>query len=226
MKFLKLFVSLLVVLPLVFSCREQKVETVSDNLPRDFTLSAGEHVLVNDIDFQFERVAEDYRCPKGTQCNQAGAAKVLVNYTVKNKPIQQALLIGVTDIPESKLVVGDTQFLLAYLKPSPAANIKIDPASYEAHFIVYKEGDLSDATVIDVRTKAEYQQGHYADATLLPLATLTENIDSLKLDKSDQIVVYCRSGNRAGKAKVALEKLGYTNVINGVNQDITGYVTQ
>ena len=32
--------------------------------------------------------------------------------------------------------------------------------------------------------------------------------------KDDEINLYCRSGNRAGKAKSALERAGYTNVEN------------
>ncbi|WP_223668906.1 rhodanese-like domain-containing protein [Kangiella shandongensis] len=226
MRFFKLFFLSLIVLPFILSCREQSLATGSDDLPRDFTLQAGERVLFNDIDFQFERVAEDYRCPKGVQCVTGGVAKVLVNYTVDNKPIQKSLLIGATQPAESEMTVGDTRLILAYLKPAPAANIKIDPASYRAHFIAYKKGDLSDARVIDVRTEEEYQQGHYQDATLLPVATLTDTIGSLNLDKTQQIVVYCRSGNRAGKAKVALEKLGYKSVINGVNKDIAEYIVQ
>ncbi|HET7904368.1 MAG TPA: rhodanese-like domain-containing protein, partial [Candidatus Eisenbacteria bacterium] len=33
-------------------------------------------------------------------------------------------------------------------------------------------------------------------------------------DKSRAIVLYCRTGNRSGQAKRALEELGYTNVMN------------
>jgi phage shock protein E len=39
------------------------------------------------------------------------------------------------------------------------------------------------------------------------------NIDAFK-DK-EHIVVFCRSGNRSGQAKVMLEQNGFTNVTNG-----------
>ena len=34
-------------------------------------------------------------------------------------------------------------------------------------------------------------------------------------DRKRAIVVYCRSGNRSGQAKVILEKNGFTDVTNG-----------
>ncbi|HRV76437.1 MAG TPA: rhodanese-like domain-containing protein, partial [Candidatus Saccharimonadales bacterium] len=38
------------------------------------------------------------------------------------------------------------------------------------------------------------------------------------LDKNAKIVVYCVAGGRAQQAKLKLEKLGFTNVENGINQ--------
>jgi rhodanese-related sulfurtransferase len=117
-------------------------------------------------------------------------------------------------------MIGDMRITLVFLKPYPATNIRINPAEYEAHFIASQKDDLDSAKVIDVRTPEEFDAGHYSSATNIPLNTISDNINSLNLDKNDLVVVYCRSGSRAGKAKAALLDLGYTNVINAVNQDV------
>ena len=34
------------------------------------------------------------------------------------------------------------------------------------------------------------------------------------VSNNEEILLYCRSGNRSGKAKLILEELGYTNIRN------------
>ena len=69
------------------------------------------------------------------------------------------------------------------------------------------------AFLVDVRTKAEYQSGSVKGAINIPLDTLAGNLAKLK--NKDQIVVFCRSGNRSSMAKTILEKNGFSNVANG-----------
>lgn len=81
----------------------------------------------------------------------------------------------------------------------------------------------SGATVIDVRTSEEFADDHLPTATNIPVQELSGRLaDVSKLvggDKSKPIVVYCGTGNRASKAKRALEDAGYTNVVNGGGLD-------
>ena len=81
----------------------------------------------------------------------------------------------------------------------------------------------SGATVIDVRTAAEYGEGHVATATNIPVDGFADHLaDVAKLvggDKSRPVVVYCAAGSRAARAKVVLEGAGYTNVVNGGGYD-------
>lgn len=237
MRQLLITLSLVLVLTSLSACRndslnqsepdfpDESSEKSSSDLPRDFTLSAGETVLVNDVNFQFERVEQDNRCPKGTQCITAGLAKVVVSYTVENDPQQGILSFGSNHRDKATLKVGDMMLTLGSLKPYPAPNIKIDPASYQAHFIAFEgSASLEDAVVIDVRTQEEYDAGHFGDATLIPYDQIAQKIAGLELDKEQTIVVYCRSGNRAGKAKDTLQSMGYDNVINAVDQDLTEYL--
>lgn len=77
----------------------------------------------------------------------------------------------------------------------------------------------SDAQIIDVRTETEFGQGHLPDAINIPHTTILEGKGYAKLDKNKPVVLYCRSGNRAGLALEHLQAQGFTNIINvgGIN---------
>lgn len=72
-----------------------------------------------------------------------------------------------------------------------------------------KEG----AFLVDVRTEAEFAQGHVKGSTNIPLDQVLHELSRFK--GKDQIMVFCRSGNRSGQAKVILEQNGFKNVTNG-----------
>lgn len=67
--------------------------------------------------------------------------------------------------------------------------------------------------ILDVRTQAEYNQGHIPNAICIPNETIDENVVNKLPDKNQMILVYCRSGNRSKQAAEKLKKLGYTNLI-------------
>lgn len=70
------------------------------------------------------------------------------------------------------------------------------------------------ALLIDVRTAEEFADGHIDGAINIPYQQTDALESAIGADKQRQVVVYCRSGHRAGIAKDALEKAGYTNVFN------------
>ena len=74
--------------------------------------------------------------------------------------------------------------------------------------------DLKDALIIDVRTQAEWQDGHLDKAILIPWQDIVIETDKLQLAKDQPIALYCRSGNRAGKAMALLQAAGYQHVVN------------
>ena len=67
-------------------------------------------------------------------------------------------------------------------------------------------------TVIDVRTEAEWDTGHLEGA----LHIEWQDILSISSDiqKEEEIFLYCRSGNRSGKATKILVDAGYINAKN------------
>ena len=67
-------------------------------------------------------------------------------------------------------------------------------------------------TVIDVRTLNEWNSGHLESAINIEWQNIT-SIQS-NIPKNEEIYLYCRSGNRSGKATKILLDAGYTNVIN------------
>jgi phage shock protein E len=78
----------------------------------------------------------------------------------------------------------------------------------------------SQMLIIDVRTTEEWQSGHLSDAHHIEWQDIGNKIISLADDKDAIIYLYCRSGNRSGKAMTILKQQGYTNVINagGIDQ--------
>ena len=74
--------------------------------------------------------------------------------------------------------------------------------------------------IIDVRTQSEWGSGHITKAVHLPLDSFENGIESLIKDKGQPVYLYCRSGNRSGKALKIMQKLGYTNAVNagGMNE--------
>ncbi len=68
------------------------------------------------------------------------------------------------------------------------------------------------ATLLDVRTPAEFDRGHLSGAINIPLQDLSARLS--ELDASRKIVVYCRSGGRSGGATKALKAAGFSEVLD------------
>ena len=68
--------------------------------------------------------------------------------------------------------------------------------------------------VLDVRTPAEYAAGHVPGAVNIPHAELGARIAELDGERERDIVVYCRTGVRAGQALEVLDKAGFTRLFH------------
>ncbi len=69
------------------------------------------------------------------------------------------------------------------------------------------------AMVIDVRTPAEFADGHVEGAVNIPLNTIANRIEDIK-KYNKQIITCCRSGARSGTAAKILRNSNI-DVING-----------
>jgi phage shock protein E len=105
--------------------------------------------------------------------------------------------------------------LFVILLAAPSCEGSSDPGTPAlARRLVREQGAL----LLDVRSPDEFESGHIEGAKLLPHDQVAAHIEEiagwLDGDRSKPIVVYCRSGNRSGKAKRTLEQAGFTQVID------------
>jgi rhodanese-related sulfurtransferase len=68
--------------------------------------------------------------------------------------------------------------------------------------------------LVDVREPAENAEFNIG-GILHPLGMVRNmEIDELEQLKGEEVIVYCRSGNRSGQAAMMLESMGFSNVKN------------
>lgn len=68
--------------------------------------------------------------------------------------------------------------------------------------------------IIDVREPHENADFNIG-GTLLPLGHIQSMmVDEIEDLKDQELIVYCRSGNRSGQACMILETMGFTNTVN------------
>ncbi|MFP5440501.1 MAG: rhodanese-like domain-containing protein [Gammaproteobacteria bacterium] len=80
-----------------------------------------------------------------------------------------------------------------------------------------------DVVVIDVRSPAEYAQGHVPGAINIPHDQAGERAMEIRaLQKKGEVVLYCRSGRRVAAAAEALEARGVTG-LRHLKGDIQGW---
>jgi phage shock protein E len=83
----------------------------------------------------------------------------------------------------------------------------------------------SETTIVDVRTPAEYADGHLDGAVNIDVSD--PGFDALvqALDPDAAYVVYCRSGNRSAQAAARMEALGFTDVTDAGSLDAAASAT-
>ena len=74
-------------------------------------------------------------------------------------------------------------------------------------FDIQKLMSENEYTIIDVRTKEEYEEQHIVESINIPYDEIGKEIN---IDKEQILFVYCQSGNRSKIAFNKLTNLGYT----------------
>lgn len=69
-------------------------------------------------------------------------------------------------------------------------------------------------TLLDVREREEYREGHLANAISLPRGFLEIRVEEAVPDKSTPIIAYCAGGVRSLIAARTLKEMGYENVVS------------
>ena len=71
---------------------------------------------------------------------------------------------------------------------------------------------LKSEVIIDVRTPEEFQNAHIINSKNIEWQNISDIVSIIS--KDEKIYLYCRSGNRSGKATKILTDLGYIDVTN------------
>lgn len=81
-------------------------------------------------------------------------------------------------------------------------------------------------TIIDIRTPEEFEEGHLEGAVNIDFYedSFVSELDSL--DKDDEVLIYCRSGNRSGQASEIMQELGFTNIIDAGPLENAAQITE
>jgi phage shock protein E len=79
---------------------------------------------------------------------------------------------------------------------------------------------MSEVVFVDVREPIEFSQGHVDGAINIPPSELMAGSPKLaNIPKEAELVLYCLSGSRSRASSMFLKEQGFTNVVNGINQD-------
>jgi phage shock protein E len=89
-----------------------------------------------------------------------------------------------------------------------AAATRLTASEYQTRFVDTKMPHL----LVDVRTAAEFADGHIKGARNVPVQDIERKLRELPQDKP--VILYCHSGSRSGMALQLLQAAGYTNVYN------------
>ena len=71
---------------------------------------------------------------------------------------------------------------------------------------------LGDIQLIDIRTPGEFTEGYIEGAINVNFYDKDFNAQMAKLNKDKELYIYCRSGNRSGKAAKRLKDQGFTKI--------------
>lgn len=107
-------------------------------------------------------------------------------------------------------------FILLFLISSSVACKSQTKEVYKIVDVVTFKNELSnnDIQLVDVRTPKEFQEGHIENAILIDYKSEDFSKKIQELDKDKPVYLYCRSGNRSGKASLILIASGFEEIID------------
>lgn len=105
-----------------------------------------------------------------------------------------------------------TALLLAACQSKPADTGVINVSIDQTKELISNNAGNDDFVIMDIRTPAEFAQGHIAGAVNIDFSAPDFYQRISALDKNKEYLVYCRSGNRSGKAMSLFTRAGFTKV--------------
>ena len=86
------------------------------------------------------------------------------------------------------------------------------PTTIDSHDLRERLNSAAPPRVLDVRTPSEFETAHIAGAYNVPLDLLREHRDEITTHLDEEVVLVCRSGQRAVQAEETLRAAGLDNV--------------
>jgi rhodanese-related sulfurtransferase len=105
---------------------------------------------------------------------------------------------------------------------APAPQVAL-PAMSQAALLEHQAKHADHLFVLDVRSPEEFREGHVPGAVNVPYDQITARIAEVPKDKD--VVLYCRSGRRAGIAADVLAANGYTR-LSHLEGDMPAWIAQ
>ena len=78
--------------------------------------------------------------------------------------------------------------------------------------------------ILDVRSPEEYKEGHIPSAINIPYDQIDSRLAEIASYKNKDVVLYCVSGGRAGKAANILQSAGFSK-LQHVDGDMNGWIS-
>jgi rhodanese-related sulfurtransferase len=75
-----------------------------------------------------------------------------------------------------------------------------------------KSKSSSDAVIVDVREKDEFDESHIPDAVHMSCGVVELEVEEKFPDRNTTIICHCGGGGRSALAAESLQKMGYKNV--------------
>ncbi len=110
--------------------------------------------------------------------------------------------------------------ITADITPQPS-QIIADITTDQAFTLIQENQDNPDFFIIDVRTQAEFEQGHIENAINIDYYSDTFQDELNNLDKDKTYLVYCKVGGRSKDALAIMKELGFMEAYNmqgGIDQ--------
>ncbi|MBK6348379.1 MAG: rhodanese-like domain-containing protein [Steroidobacteraceae bacterium] len=119
------------------------------------------------------------------------------------------LLAGATSVAFAAVATAGEPAVTTTASAPATAAVAVAPMSQEA-LLEHQSSHPDHLLVLDVRTPQEYAEGHVPGAVNVPYDQLASRLAQVPKDKD--VVLYCKSGRRAGIAADVLAANGYTRL--------------
>jgi len=131
---------------------------------------------------------------------------------------------------KQKIVLISIALLAFYSCSQNPANSKTetiikDISPSEAYQLIQKNADNDDFLIIDVRTPAEYNEGHIKKAININFYNDDFRASLEELNKFKTYLIYCKMGGRSGNALAIMEELKFKRVYN-LSSGLSGWKSE